>query len=207
MKTFNEDISTRFTIEHNTGSCIDAELIMAQIKGEITILSPEADDEERKTIGLFSGSMFPLEFHEDCGFLYEAMDSQSQELMEAWEAISASMKNEAFVEGFTTCHHLVIIQSMEIEKAYRGRSVGLEVFKQIIEKLPSTLFVILPCPLNIFSDPKYETSKKCGRKKLTEYWKRLGFSKMNKGYYFLDNNCIHPELCEAVEEDIETMEA
>ena len=190
MKTFAEDIFTKITIEHNTASYDDSEMVMASINGKIYTSSPTPD----LPIGVFSGSMFPLQSDDDCSYLYEAMDSQSQELMECWEAINASMENEAFAEGFTMCNNLVIIGSIEIEKAYRGKGVGLEVLNQIIGKLPSTLFMILPCPLNTFSDRKYETRKTYGKKRLTEYWKKLGFSKMANGYYFLDNNLRHPEL-------------
>jgi hypothetical protein len=200
MKTFADNVATGFTITYNTNYYEDPEDYAAQIKGNILDWNLTTASHDPKVIGVFSGTLLTIGGKTPKDF-FEGMDCESQELYEYWEAINSAFKKPAVEEAVIMCNNLVIIRTMEIEKEYRGKNLGLEVFNQIIHKLPSSLFVILPCPLNIFSDPKYQTYD-CGggRKKLIQYWKKLGFERLFKNYYYLDNNKIHKELRE--DEDV-----
>ena len=77
---------------------------------------------------------------------------------------------------------IITIESMQIDKGYRGKGAGLQAMAALLQFFDGDLVLILPHPLND-SCPEEEIEKVT--KKIQKYWVKCGFKRMgNKKIFY-----------------------
>lgn len=137
--------------------------------------------------------------------LFEAMDDFSSETMECYEAIidqeTNDWKDEVQVligEGGMVNYDILIINRLELEEKFRGKSIGEQVARQVINTLGSNCGVIVckPFPLQYRgygapehakdrAAPGYERKRRDAFSKVANFWTKVGFQKLPSSDHYI----------------------
>lgn len=138
----------------------------------------------------------------------DVFDAHSQTLLEFYEVLFDHRTRELkeSIGDISIGSDILIIDKVEILPDYRGKSIGLKAVRRTMEFLGSGCAVTALHPHPIQYDGKldkdwtqrmqpqaFACDKRTAKKKLREYWSRLGFQRIGRTSYmaFAMTNRIH----------------
>ncbi len=142
--------------------------------GDIRTYQNDECDETTK-IGRVTGFLVSSELM-DNGESFDACDAESQALHDAHATLF--YENDIRPEivdaiGEPTDRGWVYVESIRVEKAYRGHGLGLLALMSVIDLFEAGVILCKPCPLDRTAGEPLDPSQVNG---LERYWKRAGFT-------------------------------
>jgi len=176
------------------------------------------DDEKEEDIKIGEALLFYIDLGPVLDYgesLFYVMDAHSQDLADAYLALfdEEGDPQEYLFEYDIIGSDLLYVDYICLYPEYRGREIGRLVMLGLIERFGGGAKIIVtePAPL-VFSDttlneklqlknPSTKKEWKAVKKKITDYWKPLGFrpTKKNKGILFLSMARVRPTVRDWIE--------
>jgi hypothetical protein len=137
--------------------------------------------------------------------LFEAMDDTGSGAMACYEALidqeTGDLKDEVkelIGEDALVLDNILLIERLEIDERFRGKGIGAKVFYEVLKTFGSQCAVIAgkPFPLQYqgYLDPENEADRKepgseqkrrAAFRKVTTFWKNLGFRKLPSSEFYV----------------------
>jgi hypothetical protein len=131
------------------------------------------ENDDRKTIGKGQGRILdnPSGYDE----LVWIADDIDQWIYDTCSSLDHSLCEPAIA------HHVVFIESMELERKYRSRGLGIMTMNYLLNFFKGDLILIVPCPLiGTYSEEDEEKITE----KLRHHWMKCGFKQLKNGDIF-----------------------
>ncbi|MFD1827713.1 MULTISPECIES: hypothetical protein [Mumia] len=120
-------------------------------------------------------------FHERDA-LFEALDANSGDLSVIAEELGRHDDHELIRWSDGPGLGMVIVESVELEPAYRGRDLGVEIVRDALAVMSAATVVLYPAPIG--------SKSKRGEERLQAYWSRHGFEPLGNGVYIASNDDV-----------------
>jgi hypothetical protein len=128
-----------------------------------------SDEEFEKLIKIGKGQGYILENPSGYEGITDISDDINQVIYNMCSNLDPDLCNPA------QAYHVVIIESIELEKKYRKKGFGLETIKLLLTFFKGDLVIIVPCPIR-GTCPKKDEDKVT--EKLRKHWMKCGFKQM-----------------------------
>ena len=134
--------------------------------------------------------------------LLDAMDAVSQSLLQCWEALFGDADDWDWAPAVGLLYEeedliendLLLIESIELDEAYRGKGIGAKVVRETIATFGSSCALVAckPFPLQYcqwMNDEKaveagFEKKRRAAFGKVEKFWRGLGFNKLPGSEFF-----------------------